>query len=46
MWAGSERSTLCASANEESGTLADNTPLTSKNRFQRIAERVTEELTF
>ena len=28
MWVGSERSTLCASANEESGTLADNTPLT------------------
>ena len=29
MWVGSERSTLCASANEELGTLADNTPLTS-----------------
>ena len=28
MWVGSERSTLCASANEELGTLADNTPLT------------------
>ena len=28
MWVGSERSTLCASANEEFGTLADNTPLT------------------
>ena len=29
MWVGSERSTLCASANEVFGTLADNTPLTS-----------------
>ena len=28
MWVGSERSTLCASANEELGTSADNTPLT------------------
>ena len=28
MWVGSERSTLCASANEELGTLADNTPRT------------------
>ena len=28
MWVGSERSTLCASANEELGTLADNSPLT------------------
>ena len=28
MWVGSERSTLCASANEELGTLGDNTPLT------------------
>ena len=28
MWVGSERSTLCASANEELGTWADNTPLT------------------
>ena len=28
MWVGSERSTLCASANEELGTLADNNPLT------------------
>ena len=28
MWVGSQRSTLCASANEESGTLADNNPLT------------------
>ena len=28
MWVGSERSTLCASANELLGTLADNTPLT------------------
>ena len=28
MWVGSERSTLCASANEELGTLADNTNLT------------------
>ena len=27
MWVGSERSTLCASANELLGTLADNTPL-------------------
>ena len=29
MWVGLEKSTLCASANEELGTLADNTPLTS-----------------
>ena len=28
MWIGSERSTLCTAANEELGTLADNTPLT------------------
>ena len=28
MWVGSESSTLCASANEELGTLADNAPLT------------------
>ena len=28
MWIGSERSTLCASANEELGTLAENNPLT------------------
>ena len=28
MWVGSVRSTLCASANEELGTLADNNPLT------------------
>ena len=28
MWVGSEKSTLCASANEEPGTLADNAPLT------------------
>ena len=28
MWVGSGRSTLCASANEELGTLADNNPLT------------------
>ena len=28
MWVGSERSTLCTSANEESGTLAENYPLT------------------
>ena len=28
MWVGSERSTLCASANEELGTSADNAPLT------------------
>ena len=28
MWVGSEWSTLCASANEELGTLADNNPLT------------------
>ena len=28
MWVGSERSTLCASANEELGSLADNTRLT------------------
>ena len=28
MWVGSGRSTLCASANGELGTLADNNPLT------------------
>ena len=28
MWVGSGRSTLCASANEELGTSADNNPLT------------------
>ena len=28
MWVGSEQNPLCASANEELGTLADNTPLT------------------
>ena len=28
MWVGSGRSTLCASANEKLGTLADNNPLT------------------
>ena len=28
MWAGSGRNTLCASANEQLGTFADNTPLT------------------
>ena len=28
MWLGSERSSLCAFANEELGTLADNNPLT------------------
>ena len=28
MWVGSVRSTLCASANEELGTLAENNPLT------------------
>ena len=28
MWVGSGRSILCASANEELGTLADNNPLT------------------
>ena len=35
MWVGSERNSLCASANEELGTFADNTPLT-KHQFADI----------
>ena len=40
MWVGSERSTLCASANEELGTLADNTPLTVVTNDKHIAEQI------
>ena len=43
MWVGSERSTLCASANEELGTLADNTPLT-KITVQILLERQKEQM--
>ena len=34
MWVGSVRSTLCASANEKFGTLADNNPLTETQLAQ------------
>ena len=36
MWVGSVRSTLCASANEELGTLADNNPLTVRRSIEQF----------
>ena len=50
MWVGSERSTLCASANEELGTLAENIPLTGNepnvfddNHISETTEIFTQE---
>ena len=48
MWVGSKRSTLCASANEELDTLADNNPLTvvslvSQERVQQLTAEVPVE---
>ena len=43
MWVGSERSPLCASANEELGTLADNTPLTG-NKVYEVEEEISQDI--
>ena len=40
MWVGSGRNSLCASANEELGTLADNNPLTLSYAFLSLLSLV------